>query len=434
MGIIMSVTKLISVKIEGFRNIESDEIVFGDDMTALVSENSYGKSNLMEGIAFAASFVTATPAEKLSMMGLRSGIPLNKKTENQDFLARFVFETDFEGVAYEVDYGYSFVWIKNDGGRKIQKEWLNARRLENAKKFIKFISREEEAFYKSSQQGRCSSAIKIADNELILNKLLNFDDLYYMQMIRSLNDISVYVERHFDASFSYTKNPLVMKEDGRTSLLKFGDIPRVIYHLKKDYPDKYELLIDAFMQLFPNITDITVREFDISRSHGIEVENDAPYTISDKVYSIFVQDENLNQPLDFSSMSDGAKRVFLMLTFAVAANIEGMTLIAFEEPENSIHPSLLQGYLRVMTQLAGDCRIIVASHSPYIIEYVPTKDIYIGRPNTYGLAEFARIDEKKVKRMEQDAVSDGVSVGSYIFELLSGGEDEIEILNMYLER
>ncbi len=426
--------KLIRVKIEGFRNIEEDEIILGNEITSLVSENSYGKSNLMEGIDFAVSFISATPAEKSYMMGWERGIPLNKKTENHDFKANFIFETEFLDESYEINYGFSFTWIKNDGGKKIQNEWLNARRLGIARKYIKLISRDERALFKSSPTGRCSSVVRIADEELILNKLLNFDDLYYMPIIEELNHISVYVERHLDASFSYTKNPLVMKNSDQSILLDFTDIPRVIYQLKKKHNDKYEVLKDAFMQLFPNITNITVQEFDISRNHGIKIDIDAPYTISDKVYSIFVQDKNLNQPLDFSGMSDGAKRVFLMLTFAVVANIEKMTLIAFEEPENSIHPSLLQGYLRVLTQLAGDCKIIVASHSPYIIEYVSTEDIYIGKPNPYGLADFSKIDAKKVNRLERDAMNDSVSVGSYIFELLSGGEDELDILNTYLEK
>ena len=39
--------RLKSVKIEGFRNIKEGEIIFGNEMTSLVSENSYGKSNFM---------------------------------------------------------------------------------------------------------------------------------------------------------------------------------------------------------------------------------------------------------------------------------------------------------------------------------------------------------------------------------------------------
>ncbi len=428
------IMKLIRVKIEGFLNIQEDEIVLENEITSLVSENSYGKSNLIEAIDFAISFISAPPAEKSAMMKWRRGIPLNKKTENHDFRADFIFETVFQGEVYEVNYGFSFIWIKNEGGQKIRREWLNIRPLGNAGKYMKLISRDERACFKSSPKGRCSSVVKIADDELILNKLLNFDTLYYMPVIEELNHISVYVERHFDASAYYTKCPLVWKNGTQTTLMEADDIPRVIYYLKKQYRDEYELLIDAFMQLFPNITDFAVQEFDIGKNHDIKISGDAPYTISDKVYSIFVQDANLNQPLDFKSMSDGAKKVFLMLTFAVIANIEKMTLIAFEEPENSIHPALLQGYLRVLSQLAGDCRIMVASHSPYIVEYVSTGSVYIGKPNPWGLADFVRIDARKVDRLEQDAANDGVSVGGYIFELLSGGEEEVDILNTYLER
>lgn len=88
--------------------------------------------------------------------------------------------------------------------------------------------------------------------------------------------------------------------------------------------------------------------------------------------------ENLNQPLNFESLSDGAKRVFLMLTYTILARINGYHLIAFEEPENSIHSSLLQSYLSVLSQLAGDCRIIVASH---FISWVPFCGLYFRFPS-----------------------------------------------------
>ena len=149
---------------------------------------------------------------------------------------------------------------------------------------------------------------------------------------------------------------------------------------------------------------------------------------------MFVQDRNLNQPIDFRSLSDGAKRVFLMLTCTIIADIEGITLIEIEEPENSIHPGLLQSYLTVVSQLAGQCRIIVASHSPYIVQYVSTEDIYIGKPNDRGIADFARIEGRKIKQLMKDASSESNSIGDYIFELLSGGEDEMEILMNYLEK
>ena len=76
----------------------------------------------------------------------------------------------------------------------------------------------------------------------------------------------------------------------------------------------------------------------------------------------------------------------------------------------------------------------MASHSPYLIQYVNTEDIYIGKPNDRGIADFSKIDGHKIKQLLKDASDSSESVGSYIFDLLSGGEDDIDILLEYLEK
>ena len=335
---------------------------------------------------------------------------------------------------FNVNYGYEFMWIKDNGGKKIVGEWLNVKEEGVSQKFTKLINRTEKALYKSSPSGRCSSVIKIDSNELVMNRLLLVEDLYYGEIISQLNKMKVHLEGHMDASWFYVQDPIVLKDYEEFDLSNLSNVPRTIYRLKKKYPDKYQILENAFVQLFPNIQTIDVKEIDIGKQHDIHISGDAPYRLSNKVYSMFVQDINLNQPMDFNSLSDGAKRVFLMLTCAVIADIKGIALIEFEEPENSIHPGLLQSYLTVLSQLAGSCRIIVASHSPYIIEYVRTENIYIGKPNNKGIADFSKIETKKVNQLMKDASSESNSVGDYIFELLSGDEDEVEILMNYLEK
>lgn len=430
--------RILNARIEGFRNIENDSVAFGSGITSLVSVNSYGKSNLMNAIQFAVDFINEDPEMKRRMMSAVYGMPLNKKLDSKNYVADLTFQMLMDERVYVVNYGFAFAWIKNNGqntsGCKIVKEWLTARADEKYQKPVKLIQRDEEkSFYKSSESGRCSNVIKVEENELILNKLLANEDLFYRPVIENLNNIKIYVERDFDAAPLYIKTPLIPKDSDGFDFSSINDVPRIVYKLKAGYPDQYEILMNTFMQLFPNIFSIDVKEVDLGELHGLELPVNAPYIISNKVYSMFVQDKNLNQPLNFESLSDGAKRVFLMLTYTILARINGYHLIAFEEPENSIHPSLLQSYLSVLSQLAGDCRIIVASHSPYIVQYVSTKDIYIGKPNTDGIADFAKIDDKKVNALLADASDNGDSVGNYIFDLLSGGEDDTEILLSYLE-
>lgn len=426
--------KLLKVRIEGFRNIEKNTIELGEGITSLVSTNSFGKSNLMKAIDFAVEFIKAESDTKNVMMSWTYGIPFNRYVQSNNFVADFTGIVETKTGEYIVNYGFEFVWIKNEGGRKIVGEWLNAKKEGASQKFTKLINRSDKALYKSSTTGRCSSNAKVEDNELVINKLQAVDDLYYHEIVDHINKMKVYLERHLDASFFYLQDPIILKEYEEFDLNNLSSVPRTIYRLKKKHPDKYEILVNAFEQLFPNIQAIDVKEIDIGEQHDIRISADAPYRLTNKVYSMFVQDVNLNQPMDFSSMSDGAKRVFLMLTCAVIANIEGITLIEFEEPENSVHPGLLQSYLTVLTQLAGSSRIIVASHSPYIIQYVDTKKIYIGKPNDKGVADFARIDNKKINQLMRDSAEDSNSVGDYIFELLSGSEDEVDYLMNYLEK
>ncbi len=248
-----------------------------------------------------------------------------------------------------------------------------------------------------------------------------------------INNISVYIERHLDASVSYSPDPLVRKDFEDLDVSGVTNIPRTVFHLKRDYPEKYQLLENAFMQLFPQITEISVDEVSVKSKTKTKFPQEVPYIMTDSIYVITVVDKNLNQPINFERLSDGAKKVFLMLTYALLADIKGLSLIAFEEPENSIHPSLLQSYLIVLNQLANRCRIVIASHSPYILKYLDPSNIYVGIPNEVGLAKFVRVQKSKVKSLLSDADAFDMSTGDYLFDLLGGSKDDIEQLKIYLE-
>ena len=45
-------------------------------------------------------------------------------------------------------------------------------------------------------------------------------------------------------------------------------------------------------------------------------------------------------------MSDGAKRVFMILTKIIVSSVSNVSLIAIEEPENSVHPGLFKAYMQ----------------------------------------------------------------------------------------
>lgn len=425
---------LLRIRTGGFRNIADTSLELSD-LTGLISLNSYGKSNLLTAIRLGIEFIAASNAEKEEMMHNQSGIPLNRSNVLRNYFFEIEAETLLDSQSYLFNYRFEFQWCgdQKEPGR-IVCEQLKAKENKKGQKYNLLISRSDQASYRSAKTGRCTTAIRIEKNELVINKLKAFDDLYFLPLVKQINAIAVYIDRHLDASSSYIPDFIIRKGLSELDIEGIQNIPRTIFYLQREYPDQFALLKDAYMQLFPNITDIDVREVSIEAKGDFPSADDAPFVFCNYIYLMRVNDSYLSQPISFEGLSDGAKRVFLMLTFAVIADIKGLPLIAFEEPENSLHPSLLQRFLRVMSQLTSNCKIIITSHSPYMLQYIQPSDIYIGMPNDANLAIFRPIAVGKVRALLRDVEYADTSIGDYIFELMSGSPADAAQLGQYLER
>lgn len=420
------------IKLKGFRNIDTS-IFELKDLIALISTNNYGKSNVLEGIRFGINFIKYNDLGKDYMMKWTRGIPLNRKQELENYKIEFEMETNIDKKEYIIQYGYEFKWFRNDGtGQKIVGEYLKFKEKED-KRFSIYIDRNEnEAFYKSSNTGRCNTKIKINSNELVINKLKMFDELFYKGIINEINSIKFYIERHLDASSSYKWNYIVLDENQELDLSNIEDLPKIIYMLKENYNDKYQLLESTFRQLFPEIRKIEIEKLEFKYDKK-EFSEDIPFKISNELYKIMVFDKNLNQPINFESMSDGSKRIFLQLATIIIAQIQGYSFVAIEEPENSIHPMLFQSYLRVISQFRGDCKIIITSHSPFLLRYLKNDNIYVGIPNDDGIAKFAHIKKTCNKQLEKISNKFDISPADYIMELLNGTKEDKDDLIKILE-
>ncbi|HQE69981.1 MAG TPA: AAA family ATPase, partial [Atopobiaceae bacterium] len=60
--------RLLGLTVGGFRNVAKTTIELGG-ITAFVSPNNYGKSNLLDAIDFATTFINESPRTRSTMMG-----------------------------------------------------------------------------------------------------------------------------------------------------------------------------------------------------------------------------------------------------------------------------------------------------------------------------------------------------------------------------
>ena len=420
------IMKIQAVLIDGFKNLSKVRINF-DDITALVALNNFGKSNVLSGIEFGLTFIKGNMDDKIELMSNANLIPINRKMLRKNYRFEVEVLTDLYGQEHRVQYGYEFSWkYAEDVEPIIVEEYLRMKLEGKGQKYTQLISRDsEKSLFKSSETGRCSSKINVEQTELVVNKLRAFDEIYYAEIIRKINSMKIYMENNLDAKSFYRPDPIIRKglED---VMIDADNLPRIIFKLRNNNPDKFDLLKYVYSQLFPDVEDIIVKQYKFTDESDADFPEDAPFVIANNIHVLYVKDKNLSHPIDFAMMSDGAKRVFMILTKIILSKTSNISLIAIEEPENSVHPSLFQKYIRIISQLLDDCKIIITSHSPYVISYLDPSWIHVGVNREPGIAEFFAFKKTGQKQLQQDADEFRMSTGDYLFSMLADSESNLD--------
>ncbi len=441
--------KIKKVSVSGFKNLKRTELAL-DSIVAIVSPNNYGKSNLLEAIDFGVDFLYANSKDRKNMMQWVRGIPINKSMDDE-----FFFEVEFEdpnlGEYRFVKYGYKFTWFRDDGsGQRITDEWIETRANESIR-YTSFLKRPEGKYRKS--KGTASfRKILLDDSQLAIDVLMAFDDIEIHPVIDSIRKTNYYICSSLDLGNRFHPFLIEYADQSSDGTISFddSDVPRELYQLQQLFPEQFDLFTEAALNLFPEFTDISVRSYDIKTEDprinmvvkkgnpeglpvSAEPEEMIPFRLRDKIYRLYITSKYLNQPINMSMMSTGTKRIFWLLTNVFVASAKGVGFVGVEELETSIHPRLLKSLLENLEEVLDNTSLIVSSHSPFLVQYVKPEKIYVGVPNDAGIAQFKRVQSGQVKALVNSARNLGMSVGEYLFELMTGDEDASKMLSFYLE-
>lgn len=415
--------KILKIKIDGYKNILNTAIEF-NGLNALIALNNYGKSNYFEAIEFANDFIQSSNKVKSKLMQSQNNVPINKITAGKNFSFEIEYETKINKIENIVSYTFSFEWIKQKNkGKRVIKEELKIKE-KNDTKLTTFVNRTlTNKLYKSSKTGRCDKEIKINSNALIINKLNNFDDLYYFQIIQEINNFDFdfitlnNINKYFTPSFNTIMND--------TEILEVSEVPNIakfFYKFSKEKKKQYELLKNSIKDLLPDIEYIKPIQLNLRAKTSIS--DDIPFEVPEQIYDIRVKIKSNNQDTSINSLSEGSKRIFHIIATAIIADFSGTQLLAYEELENSIHPALLQRLLLIISELTKNTQIIITSHSPHLVKYLDLNDVYIGIPNTKGLAYFKKIKKSKQNKLIRYAKDTESTLGDFIFDMLVEGFDD----------
>jgi len=128
--------------------------------------------------------------------------------------------------------------------------------------------------------------------------------------------------------------------------------------------------------------------------------------------------------LSASQMSDGAMLLLAYLTIIHDENAP--KLIMIEEPENGIHPKQLEYVVKMLaslTQRDDPIQVIMTTHSPYVLDFVPKESVRVFSRDEKGDVTVKPLHEL---RDVKDMLAEGMTLGEIWYntdedELVRGG-------------
>ncbi len=345
--------------VKGFKSLNEVRVNF-PRMAVLFGANAAGKSNLLDAIqalsrigtsrtlsdalsepirgypveafSFPVGGLTALLSEKSVQFSLDATLDMEAGKERYDYLYR---------ITAEIQPG--------SGSLSVQDEYLTALDKRGNKKGNPTIEKVDDKLrIRRKSKPANPRREPVGLNYSILSDA-RLGGVEYKAIERCRNEISGWRTYYLDprVAMRSARPPSDVRDIGVLG----EDIAPFLYRLRAEKPKHFESVKRTLRSLIPSVEDLSV-ELDKRRGNlDIQVkQND----------------------MDFSSriVSEGTLRVLALC--ALAVNPWSGSLLAFEEPENGVHPRRLELIVDLLVSLAIDQgrQIIVTTHSPLLCEAV----------------------------------------------------------------
>ncbi len=155
-------------------------------------------------------------------------------------------------------------------------------------------------------------------------------------------------------------------EDDLFELLKLNPGLNIkLYILEKRFPDIYSQIIDYFLEVFPFIENVSIKNSndfkDINFPSGMPI--------------FCVKEYKIDKLIKLQELSSGMQKALLIITDILSLPKNSIYLI--DEYENSLGVSVISLLPEMYMNGDIDCQIFVSSHHPYIIRNIPVENWYI---------------------------------------------------------
>lgn len=361
------------LKIRNFKSLRDVTIDF-PLVTVLFGPNAAGKSNLLDAIQALSRIGTQrTLADALSEP-IR-GYPIEAFTFPPGGLAELLgqesatFCLEAEVTARKDNYRYRVeVKIEPQSGRlSIADEYLALLTAGGQPKGRPAVERIADQLYirRKSRPAHPRQEPIGANHSILSDPRLGGNEYRWLEAVRQelLDWRTYYLDPR--VAMRSAQPPSDVRDIG----LLGGDIAPFLYKLRAEEPRRFEAIKRMLRSLVPSVEDLSV---DLDKRRG--------------TLDLWIRQGGV----DFSSriVSEGTLRVLALC--AIAFNPWSGSLLAFEEPENGVHPRRLELIAPLLCSLARESnrQVVVTTHSPLFCDKMLREAR--SAPNQVGLFRVGR--------------------------------------------
>ncbi len=352
--------------VRGFKSLHDVEIAL-PRMTVLFGPNAAGKSNLLDAIQALSRIGTERTLADAMSAPIR-GYPIEAFQFPGDGLAgllsakeaRFHLEADITATKNgtgtsrrsEVTAKYRYrveVAIAPESGKlSVADEFLTALAQNDTPKGVAAIEQVEGRLrIRSSRRGKPRYEDPHANYALLSDSRLVGAD--YPDIERVRNELSSWRTYYLDprVAMRAAQPPADVQDIGPLGV----EIAPFLYRLRSEHPKRYDAVSRTLRSIVPSVDHVAV---DLDKRRG--------------TLDVLIRQGGV----DHSSriVSEGTLRVLALC--AIVVNPWSGSLLAFEEPENGVHPRRIELIAQLLLALALDQnrQVIVTTHSPLFCDAV----------------------------------------------------------------
>ncbi len=375
--------KIEKIKIKNYKVFEDAEISSLPSMCVFLGANGSGKSTLFDVFGFLSEALKNNVKSAINNRGGFREVISRNRSGNIEFEIKFR-KDDVEGkkqplITYELVIGL-------EGNMPIVKrEILSYRRGQKGKpfKFLDFSNGRGVAIINEAEFEQAKQDFKEDRKEFLLDSsdILAIKGLGQFQSFKAISDFRKLLESWYISNFQIPDAKKSQDIGVSESLSSTGDnLALVTDYIYENYPSIFDSILEKMKKRVPGIADVKAAKTEDGR------------------IILKFQDGSFKDPFISRYVSDGTLKMFAYLV--LMNNPQKHPLLCIEEPENYLHPELLQ-------QLAEEFReysmkggqVFISTHSPDFVNALQLEELFwLTKKNGYTAIVRAK-DDKIVKSL-----------------------------------